>query len=234
MPGHFSFYSSAVQTNIALFDEMEYGHAIRTLRYKIGDEIDFTDGNGNAFTGKIGRIEKNQFFAEITGEKTAESRPGLTIYCGIIKSADRLEWLVEKCTELGVARLAFMKTQNSERSRLNLERLRKVALAAMKQSHRTWLPEIMEITWAEMLQNQHLSKFIALIPDTKEIAKQLPNSKDTAILLGPEGDFSAKEADEAIATGFIPLALGNAILRTETAAIASATWYSLMQNSAEG
>jgi 16S rRNA (uracil1498-N3)-methyltransferase len=228
MPGHFNFYTTKIQGLGALFEETEYGHAIRTLRYKMGDEIHFTDGLGKAYLGKISTIEKQHFFADILNSNFGEARPGLTIYSGIIKSTDRMEWLVEKCTELGVAKLVFIKMQKAERSKLNLERLHKTAVAAMKQSHRNWLPEIAECSWDDMLNTMHSLKYIALIPKSGETQTGSPIAEDTAVLLGPEGDFSTKELTEAVSCGFKPLGLGTAVLRTETAAMAAAAWYSLM------
>ncbi|MEK0421097.1 MAG: ribosomal methyltransferase RsmE [Bacteroidota bacterium] len=229
MPGHFSFFTQNIQENEAVFDENETRHAIQALRYQQGNEIAFTDGRGNRYTGKISHIEKRTFRAVITGKKTHEDQSRLHIAVGIIKHADRLEWLVEKCTELGVKSIAFMQTRNAEKQRINLERLQKISIAALKQCHGYRLPEIHTIGWEEVLKENHTNRLICHCHDDMQMpaAPQGALSGDCLILLGPEGDFTASEVEQARSAGFLFYSLGTMILRTETACMAVAARYNV-------
>lgn len=227
MPGHFSFFTRNIQNNVAVFDENETRHAIQALRYQQGDEIAFTDGQGNRYTGIISQIEKKAFHVAITRKETPEYLPQLHIAVGIIKHADRLEWLVEKCTELGVKSLVFMQTRNSEKQRINHERLQKVAVAALKQCHGYHLPDIHVKKWEDVLQEKHTNRLIChCYPEFKQ-PEALPAelAGDCLVLLGPEGDFTQAEVGQALAAGFHYFSLGPMVLRTETACMAIAAKY---------
>jgi 16S rRNA (uracil1498-N3)-methyltransferase len=230
MPGHFTFYTTEISNGIARFDEGETGHAIRSLRYKEGDEICFTDGRGKQYQGNITQIGKKDFHVKVISISDGEPFPKLTIYCGILKSTDRMEWMVEKCTELGISALYFLKTQNSERPVIKTEKLLKTAVAALKQSHRSWLPKIGLCNWDELISSRHESKFIAMIPENGKKNEQTVSESDVAVLIGPEGDFTEAEVSTALSAGFKPLALGSGILRTETAAVTAAAWCALQSN----
>lgn len=220
MPGHFTFFTTDIRNDRAFFGESEYGHAIRTLRYREGDAIEFTDGRGTLFFATIAETGKNVFVADISGKREGEPRPALTVCTGMIKSSDRMEWMVEKCTELGVAALYFVKTRKSERDRLNSEKLQKTAIAALKQCHRTWLPQTGEISWADILKMLG-GRYIAAIPRNSKPQPYIPLKSPHTLLVGPEGDFTSEELEAAIKSGFIPVTLGSAVLRTETAVVAA-------------
>jgi 16S rRNA (uracil1498-N3)-methyltransferase len=227
MPGHFSFFTQNIQNNLAVFDENETRHAIQALRYQQGDEIAFTDGLGNRYKGNISQIEKRAFQVTITHKETPDYQPQLHIAVGIIKHADRLEWLVEKCTELGVKSISLMQTRNSEKSRMNPERLQKVAVAAIKQCHGYRLPEIHMKKWEDALAENHPVRLICHchsdIQELNTTAEGLTG--DCLVLLGPEGDFTREEVQQAIDRGFQFYSLGKLVLRTETACMAVAARY---------
>jgi 16S rRNA (uracil1498-N3)-methyltransferase len=224
MPGNFTFFTTRIENGSAFFDENETQHALVSLRHRRGDEIVFTDGRGALFTGVIKRTEKRFFEAEIIATKTDGNPPTLTIVCGIIKSSDRLEWMVEKATELGVAAIRFVKCTNSERSRINLEKLNKTAIAALKQSHGCWLPLVDEISWETAMQLPG-NKMIAAISNS---AKPLRGRKTADVcLIGPEGDFTALELDQALIAGYEEFTMGERILRTETAVVSIAAFFAL-------
>lgn len=220
MPGHFTFYCNSIQEGIAFFDETEAKHALQVLRYGVGDNISFSDGMGNRYDGVISKGNKQGFEASIA-KKTSIAKPtGLHVYVSILKSGDRMEWAVEKCTELGVSSMVFFQSQNGERGKANLARMQKVAVSAMKQSHGAWMPEISQLSWKEVLEAKTVGgRYIAYCGEQQKIpvsAVSLP----AAILIGPEGDFSKVEINEAIEAGWKPLDLGSQILRTETAVVA--------------
>ncbi|MBM3920818.1 MAG: 16S rRNA (uracil(1498)-N(3))-methyltransferase [Sphingomonadales bacterium] len=227
MPGHFSFFTQNIQNNVAVFDENDTRHAIQALRYQMGDEISFSDGLGNRYKGNISQIEKRAFQVTITQKETPDYQPQLHIAVGIIKHADRLEWLVEKCTELGVKSIAFLQTGNVEKARINPERLQKVAIAALKQCHGYRLPEIRTSGWKDILQENHRNRLICHCnTDIQQPSSSADGlSGDCLVLLGPEGDFTTEEVNQAIAKGFQCYSLGALVLRTETACMAIAARY---------
>ena len=229
MPGKFTFYSNQITDETAFFDENEHRHAIVTLRNKVGDKIEFTDGLGNCFLGEIERIEKSQFQARITDKKNMHTQSNLQICIGIIKSTERLEWLVEKCTEIGVGGIHFMETKNSERGRINLERAQKIAISALKQSHGSFLPVIDAITWRAALQIEAENKCIANAEQSFSAGwgEKCQRNISTNLLIGPEGDFTLMEMQDAIALDYETVSLGNSILRTETAAVVACAVFAL-------
>jgi 16S rRNA (uracil1498-N3)-methyltransferase len=229
MPGHFSFFTQEIHNQQAVFDENETRHAIHTLRYKEGDTIHFTDGLGQRYLGRIDGIKKNSFTASIFQQETEKNPGELSLGVGLIKNTDRLEWLVEKCTELGVKQLWLLNTGNAEKRRVNLDRLQKIAIAALKQSHGYRLPMIGMATFADMMSVKSAHRFICYCSETAGSgmagAECLKN--DCLVLIGPEGDFTRKEAEQAVAEGFTFLSLGPAVLRTETACMAVSAIYAV-------
>ena len=223
MPGHFTFYSDKIENNFAYFTEQETKHAILVLRFQLGDSIEFTTGNGIYYTGKIVEIQKKSFLASVDSYKELPQR-NFVMAVGILKSSDRMEWLVEKCSEIGVKQLIFLKSQNGERSKINLDKLKKTAVAAMKQSHSAWLMDIQEGNFESALNTNQVNKYIAYC--NSDIVQSLPLKfgNDSIVFIGPEGDFTLGEIELAKSYGFQVIGLGSQILRTETAAIVCASW----------
>jgi len=223
MPGHFTFYSNKIQGSVAWFDETEFKHAIQVLRYQLGDEVSFTDGIGTLYQGKINFISKREFTVEIFASKGVKPLPPVVLGLGVLKSTDRMEWAVEKCTELGIGEVWFLKTKNAERSHLNLERMQKVAISAMKQSHGAYLPAIKACDFEEAVRESGRfegKKYIAYCGDSQVLpisACELP----CVYFIGPEGDFTDGEYQFSVSEGFVGMGLGSTILRTETAAVAA-------------
>ena len=223
MPGHFTFYSDKIENNFAYFSEQETKHAILVLRFQLGDYIEFTTGNGIYYSGKIVEIQKKSFLASVDSFKELPQR-NFVLAVGILKSSDRMEWLVEKCSEIGVKQLVFLKSQNGERSKINLDKLKKTAVAAMKQSHSAWLMDIQEDNFESALNTNQENKYIAYC--NSDIVQSLPLKfgNDSIVFIGPEGDFTLGEIESAQSHGFQVIGLGSQILRTETAAIVCASW----------
>lgn len=223
MPGHFTFYSDKIENNFACFSEQETKHAILVLRFQIGDSIEFTAGNGIYYSGKIVEIQKKSFIASVESFIELPQR-NFVLAVGILKSSDRMEWLVEKCSEIGVRQLIFLKSQNGERSKINLEKLKKTAIAAMKQSHGAWLMDIQETNFENAIKTNLKNKYIAYC--NSDIVQSLPLKfgDDSIVFIGPEGDFTLEEIELAKSHSFQLIGLGSQILRTETAAIVCASW----------
>ncbi len=152
MPGHFTFFTQNIHQNLAEFIDTEYNHIVKVTRYNIGDLIEFTDGKGQLFKGRLTEINKRNCIAEIH-ETIIHELPNVVIAMGILKNSDRMEWAVEKCTELGVKEMVFLRTKNSERSKINLDRLTKTAISAVKQSHSTWLPKLRDMEFEEFIND---------------------------------------------------------------------------------
>jgi 16S rRNA (uracil1498-N3)-methyltransferase len=222
MPGHFTFYSNTLSGDVALFDETEFKHAIQVLRYQMGSIISFTDGMGALYEATINSIGKRDFSAKIGSKTVVEPLPSIILAMGILKSSDRMEWALEKCTELGVSEFWFLNTKNSERSHLNLERLKKVVISAMKQSHSAYLPQLKSLNFEEAIKLSEgitNNKYIAYCGDFD--SKPIRNSEIPAVFfVGPEGDFTESEYQVAVKSGFVGTGLGPSILRSETASVA--------------
>ena len=163
MPGHFTFYCNKIEGDVAFFDEVESKHAIQVLRYGVGDEIHFTDGGGLSMRGTIENASKGGFSVRIIESIQINKPLELHMLMAILKAGDRMEWACEKITELGVTQFTLFQSDHGERGRVTVERLQKVALSAMKQSHGAWMPQIKVVTFKEAMEMaKHLAcKYIA-------------------------------------------------------------------------
>lgn len=152
-----------------------------------------------------------------------EQRWSLELAIVPTKNHSKIDWLVEKCTELGASKITFIKSHRSERPKINLQRLNRIAVSAMKQSGRAYLPSIEDLiglTFFVRRSDLPQSKFIAHCePGEKLELSDLKRGEEATILIGPEGDFTSEEVLSAKANGFRELSLGNDRLRTETAGI---------------
>jgi 16S rRNA (uracil1498-N3)-methyltransferase len=223
MPGHFTFYCNKIEGDVAFFDEVESKHAIQVLRYGVGDEIHFTNGAGLSMRGTIENASKGGFSVRIIESIQINKPLELHMLMAILKAGDRMEWACEKITELGVTQFTLFQSDHGERGRVNVERLQKVALSAMKQSHGAWMPQIKVVTFKEAMEMaKHLAcKYIAYCGEGEK-AGMAEVKLPVAVMIGPEGDFSVKEFEAAQNQGWKPLDLGEQILRTETAVVAVA------------
>lgn len=219
MPGHFTFFTQHIEGDIAFFDESETRHMVQVLRYNEGDTIVFTDGLGTEYKGIIDRISKKTVSVNIN-QREFKVAPGFVLLIGILKSTDRMEWLIEKCVEIGLKKLVLLLCHHSERSKVSLEKFMKTALAALKQSHGVWLPEMEIMTFEDAVLKYGEGSFIAHCGKGEKVSVlTLPNN--AAVYIGPEGDFSTIEMNLAMSKGLINLDLGERVLRAETAAIAA-------------
>lgn len=224
------FYSNTVQVDRILLSEEEGRHCTKVMRKAVGDHIEVIDGMGSLFRGSIEHIRKNN---EVTVaiEKKEYFEPQSCFHLGIAptKSADRMEWLVEKTTELGIGSITFLNCEHSERSHQRLERLEKIAIAALKQSRQYWKPQINKsIAFDSFVKSlpSSANRYLAYCGDIeKSEFKPEVGSLDTFVLIGPEGDFSVAEVNFALAHGLKPVSLGQSRLRTETAAMHACSVY---------
>lgn len=220
-----TFYHPTISQGDTVLSKEESFHCIKVLRFQEGDDIEIYDGAGGIYLAKIieGNPAKCRF--DITSSTHAEPDP-YRVHLAIAptKNADRMEWMIEKCVEVGLHEISFLTCTNSERSRLRTDRLEKKMIAAMKQSRRPFATTINEMT--------EFNKFLSVLPDNTikhvchvpvaETATHLKNTiknKNYVVMVGPEGDFSKKEIEACQSLGFIHTSLGHSRLRTETAGL---------------
>lgn len=220
-----------------ILDEQESVHVVKVLRLKQGDAITVTNGNGIIVSAEITKADHRKCGYRIIEEHKLHKRAEAAIHIAIAptKNIDRMEWLVEKCTELGIDAFSFILTEHSERKQLSVAKLEKTAFAAIKQSGQPFLPLFSELisfhTFIQSDFSSYTHKLIACLDEDPKptILKLVKPNESCLVLIGPEGDFTAPEVQAAVGKGFVKISLGNSILRTETAAIASCHILNLIQ-----
>ena len=220
------FYCSDILSCPELSEE-DSGHAVRVLRHREGDEVTVVDGLGRFYRCAIAAAHPKYCqlqILEVTEERHWPYRVELAI--APTKNLDRMEWWIEKATEMGLDAFIPLKTRFSERKELKTDRLRRIAVSAMKQSLKATLPEVREMTDIQVFLKEPFEgqKFIAhCMKDEprKLLSHEVKPGTAVRVLIGPEGDFSPEEVSLAIQQGYVPVSLGEQRLRTETAALAS-------------
>ena len=220
------FYNSEIKNGDStfFFDKEESKHIVKVLRKKESDKIFITNGLGYLFESEIILASEKKCEVKIIKETFQQSDTFYThIAVAPTKMNDRLEWFLEKATEIGIHEITPIICDHSERKVYKIDRAEKIIQAAMKQSLHYYLPKINEpISLSHFVKsNIDGQKFIAHCEETdkKSFQKEIAKNEKVTILIGPEGDFSTKEINLAIANQFIPVTLGNTRLRTETAAL---------------
>ncbi|MCD7916268.1 MAG: 16S rRNA (uracil(1498)-N(3))-methyltransferase [Tannerellaceae bacterium] len=218
------FYAPDIAVNPELPTE-EAQHAIRVLRLAEGHEILLTDGKGIFYNAVITRAHQKHCEVNVIKQWKQADLWNFHLHIAVAptKNMDRLEWFVEKATEIGINRITLLNCRYSERKEVKLSRLEKIVVSAMKQSQKATLPVLSGMTPFRNFISQPFDgrKFIAHCDSGKKLQlKDTYFSKENAlILIGPEGDFSGEEINLALEHGFEPVSLGESRLRTETAAL---------------
>ncbi len=236
---HRFYVAQKVEQDIIGITDVEQLHHIRdVLRLKVDDEIIIFDNKGNEYTGTITELDKKQAVLTLKASKSAENRPiKITVACALPKKG-KIDEVIDNLTQLGVDRIIPMTTKRvivrleDSKKAARLQRWRKIAQSAAQQSQRNSIPLIEPITSANgVLARSHDFdlKLIPTLSGKKHIKEVLAESKPSNILvlIGPEGDFSPQEIELAKSEGFIPVSLGNSVLRVDTAAIAVASYINL-------
>ena len=216
------FYSPDIKSSLILGPE-EAHHCVKVLRRKAGDIIYVTDGLGKRFECRIILADTKRLQLEIINEEYIPKgwNYELVIAVAPTKNAERMSWLVEKATEIGVDSIRFVVCRNSERKNLNIERLRRNAISAMNQSLKTRLPDLKEPVPLKSVLNfkgEKLFGYCDSETERKEFIKEYRGG-DIVILIGPEGDFDHEEVRMLTDGGFSAVTFGDERLRTETAAL---------------
>lgn len=220
----FLFYQPALKDGYLLLDEEESHHCFGVLRKKAGDAILVTDGAGSIYHCRIkGKTGKQcELLIERT-EPVPSLYPFLHVAIAPTKNIDRTEWFLEKVVELGVDEVSLILTTNSERRKVNNDRLLRVMISAMKQSLRARLPKLNPLIGFDRFVQQNFTglKLIAEQYDSVPLKSALTGKADLIIAIGPEGGFTKKELSEAQTQKFQRVSLGTTRLRTETAGVAA-------------
>jgi 16S rRNA (uracil1498-N3)-methyltransferase len=217
------FYHPNAQHDTFSFDKEESKHIVRVLRKQEGESLFVTDGLGSLFICAI--VVANPKAVQVRVQKVEKQAPAtynLTLAIAPTKNRDRLEWLVEKATEIGISTIVPLICEHAERQIQKTDRLKKIAIGAMKQSQRFQMPVIQEAVSfkAFVKASEYDQKFIAHLSEPKRfLSAEIEGSGSIVVLVGPEGDFSPKELSSAEESGFVNVALGNYRLRTETAGL---------------
>jgi 16S rRNA (uracil1498-N3)-methyltransferase len=221
------FYNSeiSVETSQITFDKIESKHIVRVLRKKENDILKITNGKGYLFDVKIIVPSDKKCVAEVihSEEKPKPWSYYLHIAIAPTKLNDRIEWFLEKATEIGIDEITPIICSNSERRVVKLERFEKIIQSAMKQSLKFTLPKLNEPVKLNDFLKQDFEGQVC-IAHCEEQEKTLLQSvvkpsEKTTILIGPEGDFSSEEIKKCLAKNMTPISLGESRLRTETAAL---------------
>ena len=216
------FYQPLISEGIHTLDAEESRHAVKVLRLQPGDVIEVTDGRGKIYTAAIAEIKKNICcFHILTTSQAVQKKFSVQVAIAPTKNMEKMEWFVEKATEIGIDEISFILCQNSERKTVNPERLIKKATSAMRQSRQAWLPQLHPLSPFADVLNFAGQKFIATVGhgDSPHLQQVVKADSDSLVLIGPEGDFSEMELTLAAKKGFQNVTLGPNTLRTETAGI---------------
>ena len=219
------FYLPNAQIGTISFPEEESKHIVKVLRMKEGDCFCVTDGKGNLYDAELTDAHPKRAMADLSNQRVGYDIRNFKVSIAIAptKLNERTEWFLEKATEIGIDEVKLFASYHSERRVANVDRFRKIVIAAMKQSVKSKMPLVEEMISFDKLVKQDFNgqKFIAWIDDNvkEQLCDLYEKGENALVLIGPEGDFSREEVELAKANGFIPVSLGEARLRTETAAV---------------
>ncbi|MGU9939883.1 RsmE family RNA methyltransferase [Empedobacter brevis] len=217
-----------IHQDIAVLNEEESHHFAKVLRGNEGDLIHVTDGKGNLAKVEITSISKKVVEGKIIELKTDFEKKNYYLHVAIAptKTMERLEFFLEKATEIGIDEITFLQTFHSERKNIKVERIEKIIQAATKQSLKAYLPKVNDLTKFNDFIKSDFEGFIKCIAHCESDIERTPlrtvlenNPQKILLLIGPEGDFSREEIISAEEQNFTGISLGHQRFRTETAAL---------------
>ena len=219
------YYAEDLSNSTVTLDKEESHHVIHVMRLNVGSTISITDGKGMQVTGIISAANAKTCVIEVLQRKQENSPRNYNLHIAIAptKNIDRFEWFLEKATEIGIDAVTPLLCKHSERKIINDERLNKLVVAAAKQSLKTFFPILEPMTLFNdfILKEILAKKFIAHCRETdrNSLKDRYQKGSNVLIMIGPEGDFDEAEIKLAENAGFVPIHLGSARLRTETAGL---------------
>jgi len=208
----------------------ESKHAIRVLRLKKGEKVILVNGKGLRNEATVQEADPKSTLLSVETSSKADTRDSYKLHIAVAptKNIDRIEWFLEKAIEIGIDEFTPLICHQSERKKVKMERLNRIAVSAMKQSQNSFLPVLNDPVAYGVFMNQIKGKTVfkgiahcIASSEKKHIKDVLTAGTDAVLLIGPEGDFSEEEVRLALSQGFQPLSLGASRLRTETAALAA-------------
>ena len=217
------FFDSNITDSMSVFtlSETESKHVVRVLRMTEGNQLTLLNGKGDTFTCTITDAHPKRCILKIDVlKKEPKAKHSIHIAISPTKQSDRMEWFIEKATEIGATEISLIIGKNQERSKVKVDRLIKRAISAMKQSHRTFLPVINEAVDVSTFVKQNPNGLVAHCYETPRGSfEELYRVNDCPIMIGPEGDFTEAEIQLALDNGYKTITLGKNRLRTETAGL---------------
>lgn len=226
------FYVDKIDSSAAsvVLNEDTSKHVVQVLRMTAGEKLQLTDGKGNLFTTEITDDHKKKATVKILSSSFAQALPKkISIAISLVKNTSRFEWFLEKATEIGVDEIYPLLCARTEKQHFRFERMNGILISAMLQSQQSRLPVLHEpVRFDDLMIRQFddCKKYIAhcLPTGNKEsLQNNNPPFPHQLILIGPEGDFTIHEIEQAVQNDFASVALGGTRLRTETAGIVAAT-----------
>ena len=226
------FYAPDLTSGVYILNKGESRHCIKVLRLNTVDTLHITDGRGILVEARLIEPDPKKCIVEILNTQKEFEKSSYRIHLAVAptKNINRFEWFLEKATEIGTDEITPLICEHSERKVVKTERLEKILIGAMKQSLKAYLPALNEAVKFSDFIRQPLNgqKFIASYAEGNSNLKDIYQSgQDVLILIGPEGDFSPSETEQANNAGFSQINLGSSRLRTETAAVVACHTVSL-------
>ena len=226
-------YAQLPDNGTLILSEEESKHLCKVMRKDVGEKVLILDGKGKKATAEITHAHSKKAEVTILDVQTIERRSDvhLTIAIAPTKNLNRIEYFIEKATEIGIDVITPILCHQSERKVIKTDRLEKIAIAAMKQSGQVFLPHITELISVKDFISTNPNGLIAYCPDhltNPQLLNEVKNRESITILIGPEGDFTQEEVNFALANGYKTVSLGDSILRTETAGVYATTLISTL------
>ena len=221
------FYQAEIEQKTYLSEE-DSRHCVRVLRKDTLDKIHVVDGVGGLFACEITKAHEKKCELRILSNERNFQKRNNYLHIGIAptKNADRIEYFIEKCVEIGIDEITLIQTKHSERKHQKIDRLEKIAISAMKQSLKAYLPKINKLTTFDAFLNNAKAdlKVIAHLSDeAKPLKEIILGNQSVLLLIGPEGDFTKEEINLSQNTDYQVVTLGKSRLRTETAGVVACT-----------
>jgi len=229
------FYNKNINDKTFEFslDGIENNHINKVLRKKEGDILTFTNGKNLKFTAEIIQLSKKISSFKVLNCETVSFKNHLHIAISILKSPSRFENFIEKAVEIGVSEITPLICERSQKSKIKIDRNNKIIISALKQSFKFYLPKLNKpINFVDFIKsNKDQNKLIATCKESKKalLADSFHKLKSNVLLIGPEGDFTETELNEAQNYGFKFVTLGDTRLRAETAGIVSCAIFSTIK-----
>jgi 16S rRNA (uracil1498-N3)-methyltransferase len=227
MDEHFLFYvpPEQIKHDRLQFTEDEAHHITKVLRKQPGDIVQATDGVGNTMDVRLIVVDKKKVAGEVVATYNTPAEPDRILAMGVIRQRERLEFAIEKAVELGVTKIVLVHSEHAGRMEIKPRRIDKTIVSAIKQSRRPWLPAWEErASFYDVLADYRESREVVMAhPDVEGTYEWKADDTPMLLLVGPEGGFSPKEVEQAVASGVKVVSLGQKRLRTETAVCAMLT-----------